>query len=121
LVIHCIDATSQKHSEGQAHKEGTINEASILRSRIRASHKGKQIQEGSCIHGEQRQLSFSDLRHPSTAASKEKAPATEQGDSSSHHKGHQLRPVTREEGSHRQKEDEIGGKVFQSPTYRGSV
>lgn len=52
--ISCKKPAGQPHSNGQNHKGGTVTEATILRSRIPASHKGKEIQEGHNIHGDQR-------------------------------------------------------------------
>lgn len=106
--IHCIDATRQKQSEGQEHKDGTVNEASILKSRIPANLKGKQIQDGSCIHGNQRCHSFAELRHPPVTVQGEKA------STSLHQKVHQWRPSISEEGT-------VGGKAFQFTHQTGSA
>jgi hypothetical protein len=83
-VISYSKAASQEiHSVVQAHKEGTVNGATILRSRILEGLKGKQIQEGGNIHGSQQPFSFSETPASSSATPGKTASASLLGASSS--------------------------------------
>jgi hypothetical protein len=91
-------ATSAIQATVPQPQDGTIQEASILRSRIPASHKGKQIQGEEGIHGGHQTNSFVEP-HASVSVTSDRAPLASQPESSSScHREHQKSFIISEEG-----------------------
>lgn len=98
--------------------EATVKETSLLRSRIPASQKGKQIEAPGSIHGDQHLSSFPVPHAYNTATPVKKAVAHSNAASSSNRKDHQMNFANDEEGweparaSHRRREAELETKII---------
>lgn len=99
-----------------------VDEASILRSRIPASHKGKRIQVDEGIHGDHQKISFVELQTSASATTDGAATHPQPQSLSSRRWEKQMNFIISEEGwepaktTRKRRETDIDSRAIKAPS-----